>query len=88
MQGGRTERKLESDCDDKLRESLFGIEPELRRLDAVISNLSVLATAQDNIEPAALTVLVEVGGDAVKRVSNNWRVVFDLMPKTQHGTTN
>ncbi len=75
--------QLKDDGDARLRAVLSGIEPELRRLNAVISNLTVLAIAQDNIEPTALTVLAEVGSDAIGRASSSWRDAFDLVHAAQ-----
>jgi len=72
-----------SEADARLREALFAIEPELRRLNAVVSNLTVLASAQDSFEPAALTVLAEVGNDAIGRLSSGWRDALDLVHVAQ-----
>ncbi|QOF69530.1 hypothetical protein IG197_16855 [Aminobacter sp. SR38] len=71
------------DGDVRLRAILSGIEPELRRLNAVISNLTVLAASQDNIEPTALTVLAEVGSDAIGRATSSWRDAFNLAHAAQ-----
>lgn len=71
------------DGDVRLRAILSGIEPELRRLNAVISNLTVLAASQDNIEATALTVLAEVGSDAIGRATSSWRDAFDLVHAAQ-----
>ena len=84
----RKEPTLEArnEIDHGFREALFAIEPDVRRLTTVMTDLTILATAQDTIEPVALIVLAEVGVEAVEQISTNWCRVLHHSQRSLFGS--
>lgn len=76
--GKRLKSKVDTEL-THLADILYRIEPELRRLNAVAANLSVLSEAPDHVDPAALDTLAEATEEALTRVTNEWKAALAVV---------
>lgn len=62
------------------RDLLLAMEADLRTPQGVPAACRVFAQSPDPIDPAALAVLVAIGGPAVDQVMARWRALLDADP--------